>query len=349
MGVKNTRRVIGWVEQGLVPDSVVRRGIRRLVRARLDSLPRADVQTAGAAIEQFVDLMNAAPIAPVPEKANAQHYEIPAAFFAKVLGEHRKYSSCFWPAGVNDLSQAEMLALRQTCERAEIVNGMNILELGCGWGSLSLWMARHYPVSQITAVSNSHSQREYIEAEARRRGLHNLHVITCDMNRFDVSERFDCVVSVEMFEHMRNWRELLARVSRWLVPGGRFFMHIFCHRDTPYEFVDEQANDWMSRYFFSGGIMPSDELPARFQEHLALTRRWRWDGTHYEKTANAWLANLDAQREQIRPILEQTYGAQDAAVWLMRWRLFFMACAELFGYDNGQQWWVGHYLFERRA
>ncbi|MED5618500.1 class I SAM-dependent methyltransferase [Ideonella sp. BN130291] len=232
--------------------------------------------------------------------------------------------------------------------RAELADGQQVLELGCGWGSLSLWMAQRYPASRITAVSNSQSQRAHIEAEAARRGLHNLQVITCDMNRFDTTERFDRVVSVEMFEHMRNWPELFGAVSRWLRPAGRFFLHVFTHQGAPYEFVERDATDWMSRHFFSGGMMPSDDLALHFQDELRLRHRWRWDGRHYERTATAWLANMDAARDQVWPVLEQTYGATDAAAWWMRWRLFFISCAELFGFEQGQRWGVSHYLFEPR-
>jgi cyclopropane-fatty-acyl-phospholipid synthase len=235
-----------------------------------------------------------------------------------------------------------------TCDRADLADGMDILELGCGWGSLTLWMAENYPNSTITAVSNSAGQREYILAEATRRGLSNVGVLTRDMNDFHIDQRFDRVVSVEMFEHMRNYRELFRRVAGWLRDEGRFFMHIFCHRSTPYEFVDRGPGDWMSRYFFSGGIMPSDDLPLHFQDHLALERRWRLDGRHYEKTANAWLANMDARRDDVTAILGRVYGDDQVQRWWMRWRMFFMACAELFGYEDGQQWWVGHYLFRRR-
>lgn len=342
-----TNLAINWTEQGLVPDAVIRAGIRRLCKQRLIEIHAGDAEAAAAAFEEFVLRMNAAELAPLPHKANEQHYEVPAAFFAVALGRHCKYSSCFWPQGVSSLDDAEAVALAATCERAGIENGQHILELGCGWGSLTLWMAEHYPASQITAVSNSRSQREFILGEAARRGLQNMDIITCDMNVFTTDTRFDRIVSVEMFEHMRNWQKLFARVHDWLRPGGRFFMHVFCHRSAPYEFVDNGPSDWMGRHFFSGGIMPSDDLAVRFQEHLQLVQRWRWDGTHYEKTANAWLANVDRQRDTVLPVLAATYGEDAAQQWLQRWRIFFMACAELFGYNHGQEWWVNHYLFER--
>ena len=225
---------------------------------------------------------------------------------------------------------------------------MDILELGCGWGSLTLCMARTFPDSRITAVSNSRTQRDCITRMARQQNLHNVEVITCDMNDFSNSKQYDRIVSVEMFEHMRNYRALLERVSDWLKPGGRFFMHIFCHRDAPYAFEERDATDWMSRHFFSGGMMPSDDLPLYFQDHLQIVRQWRWDGRHYEKTANAWLQNMDRMKPVLLPLFQRTYGQDSAGQWWMRWRMFFMACAELFGYADGQQWWVSHYLFEKR-
>jgi cyclopropane-fatty-acyl-phospholipid synthase len=344
-----TNLAINWTEQGLVPDAVIRAGIRRLCKQRLVEIQAGDTQAASAVYEEFVAHMNVAELAPLPHKANEQHYEVPAAFYAAALGQHRKYSSCFWPQGVSNLDAAETVALAATCEHAGIADGQRLLELGCGWGSLTLWMAERYPASRITAVSNSRSQREYILSEAARRGLQNMEVITCDMNVFTTDVRFDRIVSVEMFEHMRNWQTLFARIHDWLKPDGRFFMHVFCHRSTPYEFVDNGPSDWMGRHFFSGGIMPSDDLALRFQEHLKLVQRWRWDGTHYEKTANAWLANVDARRDAVLPVLAATYGHDATQQWLQRWRIFFMACAELFGYNHGQEWWVSHYLFERPA
>ncbi|HEY4065581.1 MAG TPA: cyclopropane-fatty-acyl-phospholipid synthase family protein [Burkholderiaceae bacterium] len=349
MSNSNTALAVNWIEQGRVPDRVVRLGIRRLLRARLAELRADDTQATAARTQAFLDAMRGAALAPLPEKANEQHYELPAAFFAAVLGPHRKYSSCYWPGGTaTGLADAEAAALQISCERAGIADGQRILELGCGWGSLSLWMAERYPASWITALSNSRSQREHIEAEAARRGLRNLIVLTRDINGFDTAERYDRIVSIEMFEHLRNWPRAFANVARWLRPGGRFFMHVFAHRDAPYAFEDRDASDWMSRHFFSGGMMPSDDLPLQCQDDLRLLNRWRWDGTHYARTARAWLANMDARREVLMPLLAATYG-REAEVWWRRWRLFFMSVGELFGFDAGQRWWVGHYLFEARA
>jgi cyclopropane-fatty-acyl-phospholipid synthase len=348
-----TQLAIELTEKGLAPDWAIREGIRRLLRERLREIRIDDAEAAAALTEEFVRTMDVAPVALVPEKANEQHYEVPAEFYALALGPHRKYSSGYWPDGVANqdpaatLGTAEAAALALSCEHAGLANGQSVLELGCGWGSLSLWMAEHYRASRITAVSNSHSQRAHIEREAARRGLDNLQVITADMNDFHIEQRFDRIVSVEMFEHMRNWRELFRRVHGWLEPGGKFFMHIFVHRSVPYAFEAKDDNDWMSRHFFSGGMMPSDELPLRFQDHLRFLQRWRWDGRHYEKTANAWLAQLDCNRVSVLPILAGTYGPDQAELWFTRWRLFFMACAELWGYNDGQEWWVSHYLFER--
>ena len=337
-----------FTERGIVPDRLVRAGIRRLLQARLDEIAAQHPAAAAEQAEAFVAAMRRAPIALVPEKANEQHYEVPSAFFGQVLGRRRKYSSAWWPQGVSDLDAAEEAALAATAERAQLQDGKRILELGCGWGSLTLWMAEHYPGARITAVSNSHSQRAHIEAQAQRRGLGNVQVVTANVAELRLDRRFDRVVSVEMFEHLRNWPEMFRRVAGWLEPGGRFFMHVFVHRGTPYAFEARDDSDWMARHFFSGGMMPSDDLALRFQDDLTLLSRWRWDGTHYARTAEAWLANMDARREAVWPILAQTYGAERAGLWWMRWRLFFMSCAELFGHDQGRQWWVAHYLFEPR-
>lgn len=342
-----THAALGALERGWFPDSVIRRGIRALVRSRLEELPLDDPERAERERRAFVEMMNSSPVAPVPELANEQHYEVPSEFYDYVLGARRKYSSCFWTDATPDLDAAELESLERTARHAGLADGQRVLELGCGWGSLTLWMAEQYPASRITAVSNSRSQRRFIERRAAALGLDNLRVVTADMNDFSIDERFDRVVSVEMFEHMRNYAELFRRISTWLAPDGLFFMHIFCHRVVPYEFVDRDASDWMSRHFFSGGIMPCDELPLSFQDDLALRDRWIWNGRHYQKTAEAWLRNMEANRDAVMEVLGDTYGADEARRWWMRWRVFFMACAELFGYHDGGQWHVNHYLFQR--
>lgn len=345
-GVFNS--LLAAVEGGHLPDALTRRGIRGLLGRRLQALQEPDCAAAGEALRQFVAECRTSPIACVPEKANEQHYEVAAEFFERVLGPRLKYSCCYWPEEVTTLGQAEAAALETTCRRAGIEDGMHVLDLGCGWGSVSLWIAEHYPHCQVTAVSNSAPQRKFIEHRAAQRGLENLRVLTADMNTFETKKRFDRVVSVEMFEHMRNHAELLRRISTWLTPEGQLFIHIFVHRNRPYLFEDHGPRDWMSRYFFSGGMMPSDDLLLHYQRDLQLIDRWRWNGTHYEKTCNAWLARLDKRRTEVMPSLAQTYGAEEAERWLQRWRVFFMACAELFGYRGGDEWFVSHYLFGNR-
>jgi cyclopropane-fatty-acyl-phospholipid synthase len=335
-------------ESGYVPDSLVRHGIRKLLRQRLDEIHAADIVQMAETQSAFIAHMDGADIALLPELANEQHYEVPQTFYHQVLGPHAKYSCCYWSENVSGLAEAEQAGLEMTCEHAEINNGMKILELGCGWGSLTLWIASRYPDSTITAVSNSQSQGAHIRNKASEMGLGNVEVITADMNDFDTDNKYDRVVSVEMFEHMRNYREMFKRIDGWLRPGGKFFMHIFVHRSVPYLFEDRDGSDWMSRYFFSGGMMPSDDLPLFFQDHLKIEKRWRWDGTHYQKTSEAWLQNLDDRRELVMPVLENTYGRDFASMWFMRWRMFFLAVAELFGYNGGNEWFVSHYLFSRQ-
>lgn len=333
---------IRMTESGFMPDFAIRAGIRRLCSERLiEEFNRHDVAA-------FAARMRAGEVAPVPRKANEQHYELPPAFFGQVLGKHRKYSSGFWPAGCTALDEAEAHALTQTCERAQLADGQDVLELGCGWGSLTLWMAEHYPHSRITAVSNSAPQRRYIESQLAARNLSNVQVLTADMNRFQAPAQYDRIVSVEMFEHMRNYQELLGRVASWMKPEARLFIHIFCHRKYAYEFESGGEHNWMGRYFFTGGIMPSFDIFRHFTDHLAVEQDWQWDGTHYQKTSEAWLANLDNKADAILPILERTYGDGESDRWYHRWRVFFLSCAELFGYDNGKEWMVGHYRFFKR-
>ena len=335
-------------EQGMVPDAVTRRGIRLLLKQRLREIKADDSEQAALRASEFVSGMEIAPIAVATEKANEQHYELPAEFFQMILGPKLKYSCSYWPSGVSKLSAAEEASLAMTCSRARLRDGLNILELGCGWGALTLWVAKRFPGGRITAVSNSNSQRAFIEERAKTLGIRNIDVITADMNNLKLeSGCFDRVVSVEMFEHMRNWPALYERISGWLKPGGLFFKHIFVNRSVPYLFEDKGESDWMSRHFFTGGMMPSDDLALFFQTHLKIVNRWRWNGQHYEKTANAWLVNMDQQKDLLWPLFQSCYGDELAQTWWHRWRLFFMACAELFGYQNGQQWWVSHYLFEK--
>ena len=344
-----TSFIIDQIERGRAPDWVVRAGIRRLCRRRLRSEARLAAARQVSPAAAFVERMNDGPIAPVPEKANEQHYEAPAEFFSLVLGRHMKYSGCFWPAGVDDLSVAEAESLAMVCQRAELGDGMDILELGCGWGSLTLWMAEHYPSSTIVAVSNSASQRRHIMRQASERGLDNVQVITADMNDFDIDRRFDRIVSVEMFEHMRNYRELLGRIADWLRPDGKLFVHIFCHRSVPYAFEARNDADWMSQHFFTGGIMPSFDLLPCFDADFKVARDWWIDGTHYRNTAEAWLRNMDRCRPEVLRIMADVYGPAEAGRWLQRWRIFFMACAELFGLRHGREWGVGHYLLEPKG
>ena len=283
------------------------------------------------------------------DRANAQHYEQPAKLFRLMLGPHMKYSCGYWGEGVAELAEAERCALEASGCHAGLEDGQEVLELGCGWGSLSLWMARLYPASRITALSNSASQRRWIEGRAAAEGLQNLRVLTANIDAFDTDVRFDRIVSIEMLEHVRNWPRMFERVHDWLRPGGRFFMHVFCHKAVPYLFEEEGAGNWMGRHFFSGGMMPSVDLAAHCRGGLEELRRWWWPGTHYARTAEAWLDNLDAQRAAVTAVLAQAGGADEARLWLHRWRLFVLACAELFGYAGGGEWGVSHHLFERPA
>ncbi|HTU64582.1 MAG TPA: cyclopropane-fatty-acyl-phospholipid synthase family protein [Steroidobacteraceae bacterium] len=342
------------LERDLVPDFLIRRRIRSLLAARLREEDLGDPERQQQRLQDFVQQLAASPVAIETAAANEQHYEVPTEFYRHVLGKHLKYSSGYFespadaPAAGLDAAEARMLAL--TCKRARLADGERILELGCGWGSLSLWMASNYPNARITAVSNSRTQKEHIDAAARERGLANLEVITRDVNALDfpADTRFDRVVSVEMFEHMRNYRTLLARIASWMAPAATLFVHIFTHRRFAYPFEVRDDTDWMAKYFFTGGIMPSDDLLLYFQRDVTLLEHWQVPGWHYSLTSEAWLQNMDRQRERIMPVLVRTYGAPAALRWWVYWRVFFMSCAELWGYDRGREWLVSHYLFEKR-
>src|SRR6201995_4805565 len=330
--------VIHAAERVPLPDAIIRAAIHRLCSRSAIKLTEASAERDAA----FARDMAARAIAEHGDAANAQHYEVPAAFFAHVLGPYRKYSSCFSTDDHSTLQEAEEEALRQTVEHAELADGQDILELGCGWGSLSLFSARQFPNTRIVPVSNSNSQREYIMGEGAQAGLTNLRLIPSDMNVFDPAAQFDRIVSVEMFEHMMNWRELLARVRSWLKPDGRFFMHIFTHRSGSYLFDRNDREDWIAQHFFTGGVMPSHHLIRQYADLFEVEKEWRWSGTHYQRTALDWLANFGSHQNEVEAVLRTVYG-RETGLWMRRWRWFFLATAGLFGYAGGDEWGVSHY------
>ncbi|NYF78610.1 SAM-dependent methyltransferase [Granulicella arctica] len=345
------------VERDLIPDAVLRIAIRRLLAKRLRDEERGGLEGQTGYLRQLIQQIKISRIALNTQEANEQHYEVPPRFFELTLGRRLKYSSGYWPAGVDTLDASEEAMLALTVERARIVDGHEILELGCGWGSLTLYMAEHFPNSAITAVSNSAPQREFIEAKLRAMGREDVRIVTCDMNTFSPGGTFDRVVSVEMFEHMRNYEELLSRVASWMRPEALLFVHIFTHKQFSYPFEVRDASDWMAKHFFTGGIMPGDNLLLNFQRDVEITDHWMMSGTHYQRTSRAWLDKTDEHREEVLQLFEQTYAGtlppkrrrREANMWLVRWRLFYMACEELWGYDNGNEWGVSHYLFHRRG
>ncbi|HEY6160484.1 MAG TPA: cyclopropane-fatty-acyl-phospholipid synthase family protein, partial [Bacteroidia bacterium] len=317
------------LEKDLVPDLLIRNGIRRLLRQRLKEEDKGSPEAQKKHLLSLIEELRNSPIAIETKAANEQHYEVPTEFYQYCLGKNLKYSSCFYKEGVTDLTTAERDMLELTCERAELRDGMEVLELGCGWGSLSLFMASKFPNSRITAVSNSRTQKIHIDNEAKKRGINNLTIITCDMNSFSIDKKFDRVVSVEMFEHMRNYYELMKRISGWLKDDGKLFVHIFTHKKYAYKFEVKDETDWMSKYFFTGGIMPSDDLLFYFNDHLVKEKHWIVNGMHYSKTSEDWLRNMDAHKKEIMPLFEKTYGKDHAKKWWVYWRIFYMACAEL--------------------
>jgi cyclopropane-fatty-acyl-phospholipid synthase len=335
--------LINLAEAGWLPDAAIRFRIRQLLRSRLNQI---STESASDATRNFARQMRNVPVVEAAAEANSQHYEVPSEFFRRVLGKRLKYSCGLWNDRTNSLDDSEEAMLALTCERAKIEDGMDILELGCGWGSLSLWMAEHYPNSRIVAISNSRTQREFITRRAIERGFANLEVLTRNVAEFNTAEQFDRVVSVEMFEHVRNQAELLRRVSGWLTPNGKLFVHIFCHKDRPYAFEPNSPNDWMARHFFTGGIMPSANLFKQYGDDLRVTNQWQVNGTHYAHTSEAWLSRLDDQADDLLELFSLDADRATAKLRLQRWRMFFMACAELFAFDEGNEWFVSHYLFE---
>jgi cyclopropane-fatty-acyl-phospholipid synthase len=338
-------------EGGLVPKPLVRRAIRYLLRQRLEELQRTFGEDRDAAMAHWVRQMRAGPVALLPEQANRQHYELPPELFELVLGARLKYSSAYYPEETFTLDEAEEAMLALTAERAGLADGQEILELGCGWGSLTLWMAERMPRAKILAVSNSAPQRAWINAQAKLRGLCNVEVVTCDMNSFQAPRQaFDRVVSVEMFEHMRNWEKLLGSVAEALRPDGRVFLHVFAHRNYAYPFEVRDSSDWMGEHFFSGGMMPAHDLLDHLDMPLEVEQRWAMAGSHYARTAEDWLRNLEGRREQVLPVLAHAYGRDHVDLWFQRWRIFFLACAELFAFEGGRQWIVSHHrLRHKRA
>jgi cyclopropane-fatty-acyl-phospholipid synthase len=338
--------LIGVAERGLIPDALLRLGIRRLCAQRLREEQAGSLEAQAARFSERIEALRHSPVAIHTDAANAQHYELPAEFFRFCLGPRLKYSGCYYPRSDASLEEAEEAMLRLCGERAELCDGQSILELGCGWGSLTLWMAERYPHARITAVSNSHRQRVHIETQCRERALCNVRVITQDVNTLALDSQFDRCVSVEMFEHLRNFETLLARIAGWLKPAGKLFVHIFAHKTLMYPFETMGEDNWMGRHFFTGGLMPAANTLLWFQSQLHLEQHWQIDGTHYQRTCNHWLANQDKQHDAVMAVLRPVYGKK-AALWFQRWRMFWMSCAELFGYANGQQWLVAHYRFVR--
>jgi cyclopropane-fatty-acyl-phospholipid synthase len=334
-------------ESRIAPDRLIRAGIRTLIRQRLRDERRDSIEALREHQRTFVASLRQSPIAVETRAANEQHYEVPPEFFLHTLGNRLKYSCCYYPGGNESLDEAEEQMLTLTCERAQIQDGMDILELGCGWGSLTIWMAERYPKARITAVSNSRPQREFILERCREQGLGNVMIITADMNHFTTDLRFDRILSVEMFEHMRNYQLLLRKIASWMKPEARLFVHIFCHQEYSYAFETTGPDNWMGRNFFTGGIMPSYDLLLCFQDEVTIEDRWRLSGKHYQRTSEQWLGNMDRRHGQIIPVLEAAYGKKDAALWFQRWRIFFMACAELWGFRGGEEWLVAHYLFKK--
>ncbi|KAK7967776.1 S-adenosyl-L-methionine-dependent methyltransferase [Apiospora aurea] len=332
------------LDRGVLPHFVIRRGIRMQLAQRLAEIA---TESQAAACERkmgYLELLRTRPIAVETAAANEQHYEVGTGVLECMLGPRMKYSACLYEKGSESLGMAEVAMLRSYLDKAQLKDGMSILDLGCGWGSGALYYAEMLPKSKVTAFSNSKTQKEYIDAQAKEKGLKNLTVITGDVADYEFKkESFDRVVSIEMFEHMKNYELLMAKCSRALKPGGKLFVHIFAHKDTPYDF----ESGWMTTHFFTGGTMPSADLLLYFQRDLNIEKQWWVNGRHYSKTCEHWLANMWANKKKLWPHLVETYGKDKATTWWNRWQIFYMACSELFAYEGGDTWGVNHYLFEK--
>jgi cyclopropane-fatty-acyl-phospholipid synthase len=340
--------IFNLLEKNKLPDFLIRFGIRRLLKVRLEEEEKGDLESQQKHLNDYIQSLKESPVAVNTKDANEQHYEVPTEFYKYVLGKRMKYSGGLWNKDVDslDTSEEDMLAL--SVERAEIKNGQTVLELGCGWGSMSLYIAEKFPKCKVTGVSNSKTQKEYIDAIAKERGLKNVKIITMDMNVFTIATKFDRIVSVEMLEHMKNYQSLFKRISGFLKDDGKFFVHIFTHKTFAYPFEVRDESDWMAKYFFTGGMMPSHDLFLHFQDDISILKQWTVDGRHYGKTSEAWLKNMDSNREKILPIFEKTYGKENITKWWVYWRVFFMSCAELWNFEEGQEWIVSHYLFAKK-
>lgn len=335
------------IEKNMIPDFFLRKGIRNLLRQRLKSEKSAYKQSQGQNKHSFVTELKKSPIALATNTANDQHYKVPTQFFKSVLGQHLKYSSGYWEPGVTDLNTAEETMLLLTCKRAQLTDHSHILELGCGWGSLTLYMAKKYPNAKITAVSNSATQKNHIEQEAKVRGLNNITIVTADMNDVSFSQTFDHIISVEMFEHMRNYDQLLSKVNSWLKDEGTLFVHIFGHRLFLYPFLADSASNWMGRHFFTGGIMPSYDIFSYFDDSFKVEKSWKINGKHYQKTCEAWLEKTTEKKEALLTLFKETVPGSNGLDQWCKWRVFFLACAELFGFNKGTEWQVYHYLLKK--
>ena len=332
---------IKLIELGVIPESILRVAIKKLIQKRLLEIPvNSEVRKSQKA--NFIEELQSSPIALSTKIANEQHYEVPPAFFQEIMGAHLKYSCGLFDKNTISLDEAEENMLQLYIERLDIKNNQKILDLGCGWGSFSLYAAAKFPNSTFVAVSNSNDQIEFINNTAAARSLENIKAIKQDMNNLSLDESFDRIISIEMFEHMRNYGALLKKLRNHLHNDGKMFVHIFTHRDHPYPYEVRGPSDWMSKYFFTSGLMPSHDIFSYFEEDLVVEQSWKINGSHYARTCNLWLENHYKNKKTILDIFTGHYP--NPRQWFVRWQLFFLACEKLFAYNEGKEWFVSHYL-----